>query len=660
MQSTFGIVDDGSTAKTIQQAQKFDKVVDDLGKTVEDTTSSLLDMDRAADKTMKSANQAATAGGKVTQGGSGLGGIRQTTGRLGQAGGALSSLGVGGGQELAQLSQAGSAITELGESAGAAKEGVIKLAANLGTKGGVVGVVLAATAIAAAGAIFLLSQDMQKATEAAKITSQTIKNTAEAFAFHDEELAASQQRQLMRDIQIKESQVARDKQEEQSLAASEGAWDDFLGFFKEKPSEVFRDSREGLEDELDQLNSDLDALTGEFGELDQTASSTLNNLIAQEQALIASRQQSLDDLAQDRARAASRQREDEADAAQKLSDQRAEAAQKDAARIAKITQDASANRQKTIEKADAALNKLTIDANKQKQELEKAFIEESIDAQNLYNERRAQADNDFRNEQFDAIQANDIIAALRAKRDAEEQEKQDKLAFDKEAKARDDARRQRLQELKEEQRQRAEEIKSNLKLELKAQQDALDERLKAEAIAADERKKREAKADKEAEKARKKRARRQAEDQAIADERSQRAFEEQLKRIEKEKEAERQALKAFFATIQAGGEATIGAIGQANQAVMDAVVQNAQQGLNQIFGNKSQGSSAPLSMSGGTRSLSTPSGIAGGNGTTPITINVISQDIATGEDVARAIQGAMGQMAQVDIQVLADSLAGVR
>jgi hypothetical protein len=54
-----------------------------------------------------------------------------------------------------------------------------------------------------------------------------------------------------------------------------------------------------------------------------------------------------------------------------------------------------------------------------------------------------------------------------------------------------------------------------------------------------------------------------------------------------------------------------------------------------------------------------PGGRQSGSGGQPITINLTTADIATGEQVGQAIRGAMNQYAQVDIQVLADSLNGV-
>lgn len=690
MRSSFGIFDDGSTKKTIDLIREFDKRIgqseqsvnlltdsfEKFDKTIEkvwerqialakEASDVFLEFERQADGSFKavkafreSERQLESPEPDFGEGGLSLG--RQ----VGAIGGQLGSLGLDKvGDTVSQFGKLSDSIGAVGENAGGLTTGLG--AAGIALTAVTIGIGLFQSALDGANEEF--NRSLGVTEEVARVTQQ------------GSDAAAARVEQAKREIeiqkQLREEALATAKQQASSFQVSD-LFDVVVTDLEDTANEAAKTAADIIESE----QAIIDKLEGEFGDAlrintaeAEKAADALNKLADQERELSANRQQALDDLAFDRARRDARAAEDQADADARLADQRAEAAMKDAKRLQGVRQDAAKQQAKTLETANASINKLLQDSYKERVRVEQDFNKAQIEAQNTYNERRAQIENDFRNAQFDAVQDNDIIAALRAQRARDEEQTAERNAAQKEAQQRQADRQQRLAELKEEQQQRIAEIQTNLAIEVAEQKKALREKLALEAESIAERKRLEDKADKDRAKQEEKRRRRQAEDDALADERSQRAFEQQLKRIEDQKRAEQQALKAIFKTIENGGKSTVNAIGQANQAVINATGQVAQQLVNGIAGSAS-GRGIPGLAEGGIVTRPTLAflgenykkeaviplergNLPNGMGQS-VTINLTTADIATGQQVAQAIRGAMTQYSQVDIQVLADSLAG--
>ena len=336
---------------------------------------------------------------------------------------------------------------------------------------------------------------------------------------------------------------------------------------------------------------------------------------------------------------------------------------------------------------------------KEQDKIRTDFAKADLERQKKNNEAKAKAQQSFEDEQFDAIQNNDIIALQRAQRrfDTEQSERQNE--FQKVQAAERKEAETRIRVLQEESQLRLNAITAGIQEEIAAAKAATREKIANEKRALVETLANEKKAQAEANKQRQKQARRQAEDQALREKREREAFEQRLKEIDDKKSAEQQALGAVLTTLSHTAQGAINVAGQAAVAMVKTVGNITQSVINSMVANAKIASFASRGSfgfagraSGGRTSAGTmfqvndasranPREIfrpdvsgriipmagniagagrsAGAGGGTVVNIDLTVGDIATGTMVVQAIRGAFRQSAATEVQVVADSLAGV-
>ncbi|NIN36635.1 MAG: hypothetical protein GTO60_16690 [Gammaproteobacteria bacterium] len=461
----------------------------------------------------------------------------------------------------------------------------------------------------------------------------------------------------------------------------------------EKAAEETTAAFEGASSALSEAGIDISQATAQSIEREkeltaerERAESAIAGLQAQEADLIAKRNQQLADQAQDRAMRDRREQEDFAETRQQHQKRLVDIEKDGAERIEDIRNDAIEKEAEIVSKGQRSISDVIADSQNKLADLRQDFNDQTIQRERNFQQRMEQLRQDFESREFDAILNNNIIAAMQAQRDFEQNQQREQEAFRQEQDERKAQRDERLQEIRIENEMRVQEIQASIQEELNAHRAATQERIQEEKAAISERVKAERESQDELEKQRRKRLKRQEEDDALADERALRAHEEALRQIQEKEDAERKALKATFDVVEQGTASTIDGIAQANQAAIKVTEQAAVSMVNAVASavNKVGSKGAPGRADGGrvqagklyrvnergVELLRTELGgkiipltdrRARGGGNTMVfapQVSVAAGDFANPQQVVTIVQNAIRQVYQQDNQAIADALAG--
>ena len=582
---------------------------------------------------------------------------------------------------------------------------------------------LAAAAVAATLAVFaigikLTSDASEKAAEEVEEQRVLQQQYAESLSSTSEEIETQ-----IDDINTRLAEIQLGKTFEEGIIAAEkstNAFDAFFGGIGDAlgstgaAGDQASESLEKLNDEEINLIAQSENLARSLGSSEVAA----NDAEAAEEGLIKERDRAKSAIASlsaeeskliaDRADKQAVAAEDQAIKDARSAEDLAEANKKSADRLLQIHEDGSKSIQEAVKDGNDELKKIVAsgqkarrdelsDFAKEQDKLRTDFAKADLERQKKNNEAKAKAQQSFEDEQFDAVQNNDIIAIQRAQRRFDTEQSERESEFQKVQAAERKEAETRIRVLQEESQARLNAITAGIQMEITAAKLATREKIANEKRALAETLANEKKAQAEADKQRAKQTRRQAEDQALREKREREAFEQRLKEIEDKKSAEQQALGAVLTTLGRTAQGAINLAGQAAVAMVRTVGNIAQTVINQMASQASGRSSRSFlgreltrRASGGrvssgrlfqvndaTRSNPTEffrpdtsgriipmaGNIAGAGrgagGGTIVNIDLTVGDIATGQQVLQAIRGAARQTGQIDVQVVGDSLAGV-
>lgn len=268
--------------------------------------------------------------------------------------------------------------------------------------------------------------------------------------------------------------------------------------------------------------------------------------------------------------------------------------------LAKIRADAIKQEAALLKRAGDAIAKVQLDSQAKIADLQNSYFKDSVKRERDFAKARLRAQQDLRDQIFEAELRNDIVAITLAKRKAAKDEQRATEDFNEESAERARALQERLTEIRVESQARIAEIRANLQTEqaelraatqarIAEEKAAIQERVAAEKEAIQERIDAELEAQAKADAARELRLKRQEEDEQRLDERRRRAFEQQIAEINAKRDAELQALKAVAQVAQNLATAVGRVSEQANRILS---------GTGGIFGSNRPGTNRPNPNSG--------------------------------------------------------------